>query len=135
MKINKHGKKFTEEKTESFKCERCGCEFSAKEDEYYVDVCAGDNFPPGGSLTLPAVSVDYHVCSCPECHKIVKNKHERQNFTPYTLTGSDFATAKSDQNVTVSAWSATGTRDDSLDACTSVSVSEINKAMSEINKE
>ena len=82
MKIIKHGKKFdkkTENKFEDFKCESCGCEFSVKEDEYYIDYGGKDAEAEESltSITISAYINDYYVCSCPECHKIVKKVSSR----------------------------------------------------------
>ena len=87
MKIKKHGKTYEKEpkdKTEEFTCENCGCEFTAKEDEYYVDLGGADQ--PSITCTntvstswmLNYMVNDYLVCSCPECHKIVKKKRKRE---------------------------------------------------------
>lgn len=88
MKITKHGKIYSkkEDKKEQFVCGNCGCEFDAKEDEYYVDLGGGDYSSSVTNITLTAntfhtVIKDYLVCSCPECHKIVKKTRER-NFEP-----------------------------------------------------
>jgi protein-arginine kinase activator protein McsA len=87
MKIKKHGKTYEKEpkdKTEKFTCENCECEFVAKEDEYYVDLGGADQ----SSITTDTVisttwtysymTNDYLVCSCPECHKIVKKIRKRE---------------------------------------------------------
>ena len=84
MKIKKHGKEFKSKvkaKTEEFKCEDCGCEFTAKEDEYYRDEGGAES--SGGYYGTTAITIsytrkDYLVCSCPECHKIVKKIEERE---------------------------------------------------------
>lgn len=84
MKITKHGTVHDKKdsKKETFKCGNCGCEFSAKEDEYYVDLGAGGDNSSFTNITITAsmfhtVVKDYLVCSCPECHKIVKKIRER----------------------------------------------------------
>ena len=102
MKIKKHGKLFNKEEpihTEKFKCDSCGCEFTCKDDEYYTDTGAADwNYVIGsGSITTATCTIsptirDYLICSCPECHKIVKKVRERQrdnfwyNTNPCTTT-------------------------------------------------
>lgn len=100
MKIKKHGKLFNKEEpihTEKFKCDSCGCEFTCKDDEYYTDIGGADW--NSGSVTISTTTYtigptirDYLVCSCPECHKIVKKVRERQrdnfwyNVNPCTTT-------------------------------------------------
>ena len=83
MKIIKHGNKIEKkkEKFEDFKCDKCGCEFSLKEDEYYVDKGGKDmeDNENAYSVTISAYINDYFVCSCPECHKIVKKVNSRLN--------------------------------------------------------
>lgn len=72
MKITKHGKKADKVRAgiEEFSCEKCGCEFEAKEDEYYVD---NDSSGWNGYLSTTYISTSKtYVCSCPECHKIVR---------------------------------------------------------------
>ena len=89
MKIHKHGDTYNKEDSEpkeKFKCEKCGCEFTAKVDEYYVDFGAGDTSDITGSSTVLALSIvvkDRIVCSCPECHKIVK-KNRARNIDTYS---------------------------------------------------
>lgn len=93
MKIKKHGdtyNKGAEEKKEKFKCENCGCEFTAEEDEYYRDYGGADapDWTNTVSLTYTVRSVtkDYLVCSCPECYKIVKKIKERKSSYSYTFS-------------------------------------------------
>lgn len=96
MKIKKHGKLFNKEQpihTEKFKCDSCGCEFTCKDDEYYTHIGGADWNCGSGSITIATCTIsstvrDYLVCSCPECHKIVKKVHERQrnDYWWYTTT-------------------------------------------------
>ena len=95
MKIKKHGNTYEKEpkdKTEKFTCENCGCEFTAKEDEYYVDLGGADQPSITCTNTIStawmfAYSVnDYLVCSCPECHKIVKKKRKREQAPVYSTS-------------------------------------------------
>ena len=94
MKIKKHGKLFDKEipiHTEKFKCDSCGCEFTCKDDEYYTDYCGADWHCGSGCITtttytISSTSKDYLVCSCPECHKIVKKIRERKNNSWFTTT-------------------------------------------------
>lgn len=71
MEIKKHGKKYqNKDGKETFVCEKCGCEFTAKEDEYYKDGnCSITTSSLIDNLTYSSCS---YICSCPECHKIVK---------------------------------------------------------------
>ena len=93
MRIKKHGRCYQKEepiKTERFECKECGCEFTAKDDEYYVD-CGSNSYWNGISSITYSYSTtitDWLVCSCPECHKIVKKSRTREtNITaPYTYT-------------------------------------------------
>lgn len=81
MVITKHGENAKENlMTEKFKCEQCGCEFSADYDEYYVS--RGSSITSSSSLTYVYTTTvtDTYVCSCPECHKIVI-KTEDQRYT------------------------------------------------------
>ena len=99
MKIRKHGNQYTKEKperTESFKCDNCDCEFSVKEDEYYTDYGGADNnswtIGTSCTYTISAVIKDYLVCSCPECHKICKKITERKNNLITTSSTSPVVT-------------------------------------------
>ena len=96
MKIRKHGNQYVRVKpdpTESFKCDNCGCEFSVKEDEYYIDY-GGADYKIGdwvtATYTISTIIKDNLVCSCPECHKICKKIRERKNdnitLNPVTYT-------------------------------------------------
>lgn len=89
MKITKHGDKYKKEPNlEEFKCKNCGCEFSAKDDEYYTDTSPFIT-DQGISLnyTISCSHEDWLVCSCPECHKIVKkSKYRNRSYTPWTVT-------------------------------------------------
>lgn len=56
-----------------------------KEDEYYIDY-GGKDAEAEKSLTSITISTyinDYFVCSCPECHKIVKKVSSRLNAMTY----------------------------------------------------
>lgn len=108
MRIKKHGnmfdKKPEEIKVEKFKCGNCGCEFTCKDDEYYVDLCGADNgwtttYYTSLTYTIGATVKDYLVCSCPECHKVVKKIRERVNIN-YTCGG---VTAPLDTTITCNA--------------------------------
>lgn len=108
MKIKKHGKFVKEEKpnTEKFSCDNCGCEFTALEDEFYVDLAGAESWSCS-SLTYTissSTTKDYLVCSCPECHKIVKKIRERNTPISYTYANSTSGTSvKSDKDyVTIS---------------------------------
>lgn len=79
MKITKHGIKH-EQAVETFKCESCGCEFSAKKDEYYIDYDGASYTSFVNTCSISYTTKDYLVCSCPECHKIVKKIRERDNY-------------------------------------------------------
>ena len=98
MKIKKHGTTYkgADEKIqyESFKCDHCKCEFSCSPDEYYVDLGGADtSYPWSISCTIERTIKDWLVCSCPECHRIVKKMKERVIETVWsapniTLTGT-----------------------------------------------
>ena len=110
MHIKKHGKKYKESENhkETFKCDKCGCEFTAELDEYYVDSNSGFVCPDNPTITLTSnyydsvtpthtdntkisgtdnsswykytwSSQDTYVCSCPECHKIVTKRVLKTN--------------------------------------------------------
>ena len=118
MKIRKHGKMFKQDPpplAEKFTCNNCNCEFSALNDEYYVDEGGAGNYSSSSwssSLTYTWTSTvkDYLVCSCPECHKIVKKVRERDNSNKWytvtcnnndslsnaTITGANYYTDKKD---------------------------------------
>ena len=91
MNITKHGScTEVELNTEEFKCEQCGCEFTADYDEYYVE--KGSCFTTSSSLwyVYRTNVVDTYVCSCPECNKIVVKTKQRTVENPaITLTGTD----------------------------------------------
>lgn len=111
MRIKKHGKMYEKEppvKVEKFKCENCDCEFTCTDDEYYADLGGADlNSDSGIYLTYVIRSTikDYLVCSCPECHKIVKKIRERQNdcFTTSasTWTCNDHTTPLNNPGITI----------------------------------
>ena len=90
MNITKHGNNTKEElNTEQFKCEQCGCEFTADYDEYYVE--KGSCFTTSSSLVYTYYTnvTDTYACSCPECHKIVTKTKTRLASNPsITLTGT-----------------------------------------------
>ena len=94
MRIKKHGKMYEKEppvKVEKFKCENCNCEFTCTDDEYYVDFGGANwNSSDGVYITYTICSTikDYLVCSCPECHKIVKKIRERDNQNCFTTSSS-----------------------------------------------
>lgn len=100
MKIKKHGKEYVKEpspKVEKFVCNECGCEFTALEDEYYVDYCGAEGQEvyrcySTVTYTWSNNHKDYLVCSCPECHKIIKKIRERENkihdYYTCTTTGN-----------------------------------------------
>ena len=85
MKITKHGKFTEKDKGEEFTCLNCGCKFTCDKDEYHVEsnnwFSNGDN-----TLTYSATVNDIYVCSCPECHKIVRKNKARLNGS-ITVTG------------------------------------------------
>ena len=92
MRIKKHGNKYAGVKDlpkfEKFKCEQCGCEFNCESDEYYEDL-GGANDRVGSlaiNYMVSTVTKDYLVCSCPECHKVVKKIRERENKCWYSST-------------------------------------------------
>ena len=120
MKIKKHGKKFDKPtaNTEEFYCGYCGCEFECKDTEYYVHKGGGDwstDTYTVSSITISATVKDMLVCSCPECHKIVKKVKQRQSYNcvPVTLTGCDSNSIDPKFGQTT-ATSASLTKDDSL---------------------
>lgn len=93
MKITKHGKQYKEASsaTEEFKCSKCGCEFKAKDDEYYTDEEIS-SFSTSTSCvissTYTSTVTDRLVCSCPECHKIVTKNKDRTVSKPYVTWSS-----------------------------------------------
>ena len=91
MKIKKHGSYYQKEeviKAERFECKKCGCVFTAKDDEYYTDWGTSSTSYTGSlTYTWTSTITDWLVCSCPECHKIVKKSRKRElTTTPYTTT-------------------------------------------------
>lgn len=90
MKIKKHGKMFEKEPpipVEKFVCNSCDCEFTCKNNEYYVDFGGANSSCSPFSISTtttyyytyrPTIK-DYLICSCPECHKIVKKIRERKS--------------------------------------------------------
>jgi hypothetical protein len=93
MKIKKHGKKYDEKKvtTETFECENCGCEFVCKADEYYRDYGGAERIADVGTHTYTYYTIsnqikDYLVCSCPECHQIVKKIDIRECATSWSYS-------------------------------------------------
>lgn len=91
MNILKHGENMSLElKTEEFKCKRCGCQFTADYDEYYVSKTDGSFLKGLGISTTYytyATSVtDVYICSCPECHKIVTKTKQRTVTNPDNIT-------------------------------------------------
>ena len=91
MNITKHGScTEVELKKEEFRCEQCGCEFTADYDEYYVE--KGSCFTTSSSLTYTYLTTvtDTYVCSCPECNKIVVKTKQRTVENPtITLTSTE----------------------------------------------
>ena len=89
MKIKKHGKKFSKQKPtiESFVCGNCKCEFECKEDEFHID--HSTNISQQTSLTFAFSSEETLVCSCPECHKIVKKTRACPPVCSPTITTDD----------------------------------------------
>ena len=88
MKIKEHGKNYGKKndiQKESFECEACGCKFEAKKDEYYEDLYGAETLSgtSGISCTISSTAKDYLVCSCPECHKIIKKARYRKVFSTY----------------------------------------------------
>ena len=81
MYISKHGlkKKHSIDNRVSFECGNCKCEFKADEDEYYIHLGGADTCGSSITYTLKSTIQDYLVCSCPECHKIVKKIRVRPN--------------------------------------------------------
>lgn len=119
MKIKEHGKNYGKKndiQKESFECETCGCKFEAKKDEYYEDLYGAEtlNGTYISSCTIRTTVKDYLVCSCPECHKIVKKVRYRNTFSTYssndtwTISGSmaglskDTVTGTSSSDITSS---------------------------------
>lgn len=79
MEIKKHGT--TKQKNgERFVCGNCGCEFTVKEDEYYIGSYA--------TFMYGATNTEERICSCPECHKICKKTFVKANPC-ITLTGTE----------------------------------------------
>ena len=96
MNIIKHGNSAKDVlNTEEFRCEQCGCEFSADYDEYYVE--KGSCFTTSSSMSYvySAVVTDIYICCCPrenlialcagchlradaEHHAKTRRKHEEQ---------------------------------------------------------
>ena len=107
MKITKHGKSTKKQvKYESFKCDKCGCEFEVKEDEYYID----SSYIGGIGLSISNLYEKTYVCSCPECHKIVKKTENSTSIvytsklddseTTHTSTYKDYCTCQGTQHST-----------------------------------
>ena len=89
MNINKHGVIKKEDlNTEEFKCEQCGCEFTADYDEYYIE--KGTCFTTSSVLThtYSSTVTDTYICSCPECHKVVAKTKTRIESSQVTLSGT-----------------------------------------------
>lgn len=113
MKIKKHGSKYSgpvdQKKYEKFKCDKCGCEFSCESDEYYEDLGGADWIYSGISASTSTyyrtTVKDYLVCSCPECHKIVKKIRERRN--DFSLWSSTSSTSLNELNETTNTTNST----------------------------
>ena len=90
MKITKDGVlKKIDLKQEDFKCNECGCEFTADYDEYYVEKGACFTRTSTLSYVYKANVTDKYVTCCPQCHKIVLKTKERLVENPaITLTSS-----------------------------------------------
>lgn len=60
MKVNKHGD-FVKKRTHKFKCDSCGCKYTAGNSEWNFCNKYGDskNYP-----------TDYVSCRCPECNEL-----------------------------------------------------------------
>lgn len=105
MKIKKHGKMFNKEEpihTEKFKCNNCNCEFTCKDDEYYVHLGGADWTCGSGGITTTTYTIsstinDILVCSCPECYKIVKKIRTRNNNWYTTTTTTPLSTFTTDK--------------------------------------
>ena len=81
MNITKHGCIDYPKNIEEFKCEQCGCEFTANDEEYYVDKANDyDGISVVGSYS--ATVTDMYVCSCPECHLIIRKGKQRVRDIP-----------------------------------------------------
>ena len=80
MNISKHGNRYSNQGMEQFLCGFCGCEFDVYDDEYYVDLCGADIINTNPLTTGNCMCHDYIVCSCPECHKIIKKTRDRMNI-------------------------------------------------------
>lgn len=120
MKIKKHGKMFEKEPpipVEKFVCDSCGCEFTCKDDEYYVDFGGADSscfpFSISTTYTYRTITKDYLICSCPECHKIVKKIRERKSDS---ITVPSYAINLSDSTIS-------GTTKDTSDSYTTITCS------------
>ena len=76
MIITKHGKKPEEKKTFSFICNYCGCEFIADKNEYCIVDSSNSGLNP-----LLNCGESCLICSCPECHRIIRKyiKSDMQN--------------------------------------------------------
>lgn len=94
MNIIKHGNCSKEElKPEEFRCEQCGCEFSADYDEYHIHKGSQFLSPSTNTYVYSCKVTDNYVCSCPECHKIVVKEKERTVETPCITTYAGINTA------------------------------------------
>jgi hypothetical protein len=118
MKVLNHGSTYKEDKDppkyEKFKCEKCGCRFSCEEDEYYTDygtcwptwTCGSETITTSATIVnsgYSSTATDILVCSCPECHKIVKKTKTRTVYNPsITLTGTGDKVAFPKYDVTCS---------------------------------
>lgn len=100
MNVTKHGKD-KEEKViaESFICENCGCEFTAKENEFYVEHRPYSINGLSATYFTCGYATDKYICSCPECHKIiVKEKQKYADITSDTyFSTTDCQNAKNEQ--------------------------------------
>lgn len=97
MNVIKHGEKTPLElKTEEFKCEQCGCQFTTDYDEYYISkgsfitsLGSSSTYYTYMTLGIGINVTDTYICSCPECHKIVTKTKQRTVTNPdITLNSS-----------------------------------------------
>lgn len=70
MKIIKHGNKFN--KKYRITCDKCGCIFELKRDEYY------NYLYPEYTSRIPQVKYWYYSSKCPECGSSIKIIHQEE---------------------------------------------------------
>lgn len=89
MNIIKHGNSAKDVlNTEEFRCEQCGCEFSADYDEYYVEKGSCLTTSSSMSYVYSAVVTDIYICCCPECRKVVTKTKNRTVENPTITCGT-----------------------------------------------